>query len=73
MTKWGALAGIIVGAVTVLTWVQFPDLKEQVYEMIPGFFLSLIAIIIVSLATKNPSAKVQNQFENMEETLGEHK
>ncbi len=73
MTKWGALAGIIVGAVTVLTWVQFPDLKEQVYEMIPGFFLSLIAIIIVSLLTKNPSKKVQNQFDDMEETLDELK
>ncbi|MFE1245920.1 sodium/proline symporter PutP [Fictibacillus sp. NPDC058756] len=69
MTKWGALAGIVVGAVTVLTWVQFPDLKEQVYEMIPGFFLSLIAIILVSLVTKDPSQKVQDQFENMEKTL----
>jgi solute:Na+ symporter, SSS family len=69
MTKWGALAGIIVGAVTVLTWVQFPDLKAEVYEMIPGFFLSMLAVILVSLVTKDPSNKVQNQFEDMEETL----
>jgi solute:Na+ symporter, SSS family len=55
----------------VLTWVQFPDLKAEVYEMIPGFFLSLIAIILVSFVTKDPSKKVQNQFENMEETLEE--
>jgi SSS family solute:Na+ symporter len=72
MTKWGALAGIIVGAVTVLVWVQFPDLKEQVYEMIPGFFLSLIAILVVSFFTKDPSTKVQDQFEDMEDTLKEH-
>jgi solute:Na+ symporter, SSS family len=69
MTKWGALAGIIVGAITVLVWVQFPDLKAEVYEMIPGFFLSLLAVILVSLVTKDPSSKVQNQFEDMEETL----
>ncbi|ANX10794.1 sodium/proline symporter [Fictibacillus arsenicus] len=69
MTKWGALAGIIVGAITVLIWVQFPDLKAEVYEMIPGFFLSLLAVILVSLVTKDPSNKVQNQFEDMEETL----
>jgi solute:Na+ symporter, SSS family len=69
MTKWGALAGIIVGAITVLVWVQFPDLKAEVYEMIPGFFLSLLAVILVSLITKDPSNKVQNQFEDMEETL----
>lgn len=69
MTKWGALAGIIVGAITVLVWVQFPDLKAEVYEMIPGFFLSMLAVILVSLVTKDPSSKVQNQFEDMEETL----
>jgi solute:Na+ symporter, SSS family len=40
-----------------------------VYEMIPGFFLSLLAVILVSLITKDPSNKVQNQFEDMEETL----
>lgn len=69
MTKWGALAGIIVGAITVLVWVQFPDLKAEVYEMIPGFFLSMLAVILVSIVTKDPSSKVQNQFEDMEETL----
>jgi solute:Na+ symporter, SSS family len=71
MTKWGALAGIITGAVTVLTWVNIPGLKEIMYEMIPGFFLSLIAVIIVSLLTKEPSEKVQDTFEEMEEVMQE--
>jgi solute:Na+ symporter, SSS family len=72
MTKWGALAGMIVGAATVLIWVQIPGLSDKVYEMIPGFFLSLIAVFFVSLMTNNPSKKVQNQFEDMEETLENH-
>jgi SSS family solute:Na+ symporter len=71
MTKWGALAGMIVGAVTVLIWVNVPALKETVYEMIPGFFLSLIAVYIVSLITSRPSKRVQNVFTEMEETLEE--
>ncbi|WP_203289424.1 sodium/proline symporter PutP [Metabacillus sp. cB07] len=71
MTKWGALAGMIVGAVTVLIWVNVPVLKETVYEMIPGFFLSLIAVYLVSLFTSRPSKRVQNVFTEMEETLEE--
>ncbi|MEM5017471.1 sodium/proline symporter PutP [Metabacillus indicus] len=71
MTKWGALAGMIVGAVTVLIWVNVPVLKETVYEMIPGFFLSLIAVYVVSLLTSRPSKRVQNVFTEMEETLEE--
>ncbi|MDQ0244074.1 SSS family solute:Na+ symporter [Bacillus fengqiuensis] len=71
MTKWGALAGIVTGAVTVLVWVNVPGLKETMYEMIPGFFRSLIAVIIVSLLTKEPSEKVQDTFEEMEEVMQE--
>lgn len=62
MTKWGALAGMITGAATVIIWTQFPSLKE-VYEMIPGFAASLIAIVVVSLLTPQPEAGVQSQFE----------
>jgi SSS family solute:Na+ symporter len=69
MTRWGALAGMIVGAVTVLIWVNVPTLKDALYEMIPGFFLSLLAVIIVSLITKKPSNDVQNQFIEMKEIL----
>ncbi|MEW9667290.1 sodium/proline symporter PutP [Ammoniphilus sp. 3BR4] len=62
MTKWGALAGMIAGAATVIIWTQFPSLKD-VYEMIPGFAASLIAIVVVSLLTPQPEASVQSQFE----------
>lgn len=71
MTKWGALAGMVVGAVTVLIWVNVPALKEFMYEMIPGFFLSLLAVYAVSLITSRPSKKVQNTFNEMEDVLEE--
>ncbi|MCX2828616.1 sodium/proline symporter PutP [Bacillus pseudomycoides] len=67
MTKWGALAGMIAGAATVITWTQFKFLKDFLYEMIPGFTASLLAIVIVSLLTK-PSKEVEKQFEEFEKT-----
>ncbi|KSU87863.1 proline:sodium symporter PutP [Priestia veravalensis] len=71
MTRWGALAGMIVGAATVLIWVTVPGLSEALYEMIPGFVLSFLAVVVVSLLTKDPSTKVQGTFVEMEETLEE--
>jgi len=71
MTRWGALAGMIVGAATVLIWVNVPGLSEALYEMIPGFVLSFLAVIVVSLLTKDPSKRVQGTFVEMEETLEE--
>ncbi|RBW67422.1 sodium/proline symporter PutP [Bacillus taeanensis] len=71
MTKWGALAGMITGAAVVLIWVNVPMLKNFIYEMIPGFFLSLLAVIIVSLITNKPPESVQHTFEQMKERLNE--
>src|SRR2546427_3515814 len=46
MTRGGALAGIITGAVTVLVWKQFGWLG--LYEIIPGFILAWLATVVVS-------------------------
>jgi sodium/proline symporter len=63
MNKWGALLGIIVGALTVIVWTRFPFLKSNLYEIVPGFAANLITIYIVSLLTPKPSSTIQNQFE----------
>ncbi len=73
MTKWGALAGMLVGGITVIIWLSIPGLSDFLYEIIPGFLLSLIAVIVVSKLTKDPNKPVQNQFEEMEEKLIESK
>ena len=52
VTKQGVLTGMIVGTVTVLIWYNVPVLKETLYELIPGFFLSLFSIVTVSLLTQ---------------------
>ncbi|CAH0345233.1 sodium/proline symporter PutP [Bacillus sp. CECT 9360] len=61
MTKMGAFAGIIVGAVTVIVWEQIEKFAE-VYEIIPGFIACTIAIIVVSLLTAKPSSEVEAEF-----------
>ncbi|PFM12672.1 sodium/proline symporter PutP [Bacillus cereus] len=69
--KWGVLAGMIVGAVVVITWVQIPILKATMYEMVPGFFCSLLAVIVVSLLTKEPVKAIHREFNEMEAVLEE--
>ncbi len=51
LTRWGALASLIVGPATIVVWYNIPVLKQALYEMIPAFVLSLLAAIVVSLAT----------------------
>ncbi len=62
MNKWGALAGMIVGATTVIIWSNIDAVKE-IYEMIPGLIASTIAIILVSLLTKKPATEMNAEFE----------
>jgi SSS family solute:Na+ symporter len=57
MTGAGALAGLVVGAVTVGIWITQGWNAEfmggpGVYEIIPGFIAAMLAIVFVSLATK---------------------
>ena len=52
----GALAGLVTGALTVIVWIAMGWNSSflggpGVYEMIPGFFLAMLAIVVVSLAT----------------------
>jgi sodium/proline symporter len=61
MTRNGALAGVLVGAITVIVWKHYS--LWGLYEIIPGFFLASIAIMLFSLIGKGPSAGMQTRFE----------
>jgi SSS family solute:Na+ symporter len=57
MSGTGAAAGLIAGAVTVIVWISLGwDSKflggPGVYEIIPGFVISWLAIYVVSLMTQ---------------------
>lgn len=63
MNRWGALAGMIAGALTVIIWTRFDVLKDFLYEMVPGFAVSLLAILIVSNVTARPPMEVESQYD----------
>ena len=71
MNKWGALAGIVAGALTVIAWSSF-GLSDTLYEMIPGFAVSTLAIFIVSLLTAPPEQEITDQYEQFTESLTEY-
>lgn len=64
MTRNGALAGMISGGVTVLIWKQLSGYGGifSLYEIVPGFFISLIAIVIFSLLEKQSSEEIDKEF-----------
>lgn len=60
MTRDGALAGMIVGAMTVIVWKQLSGGVFDVYEILPGFVCASIAIAVVSLLGRAPDEAVAN-------------
>ncbi|WP_163582964.1 sodium/proline symporter PutP [Gracilibacillus saliphilus] len=64
-TVGGAISGMVVGALTVIVWEQLEGGIFDLYEIVPGFALGTVAIIIVSLifgTPTNPSKVVREEF-----------
>lgn len=66
MNKAGALAGIIVGGVTVVVWKQLSGGWFDLYEIIPGIVFAFVAIILASLMTAAPARSVVTTFEEVD-------
>lgn len=64
MTRNGALAGMVIGAATVILWKQYG--WAELYEIIPGFLFASLAIVIVSLLGARPSATIDSRFRQAE-------
>lgn len=65
-TKWGALAGMILGGAMVFIWKYIiANLGGifAIYELLPAFIMGCIAIVVVSLLTKAPEQEVIDEFE----------
>ena len=68
MTRNGALAGMIVGALTVILWKQT---GSALYEIVPGFIAATLAIVVTSLLGTPPSPEMQATHEQVRRTLKE--
>ncbi len=69
-TRAGAIAGMVTGGVSVFIWkLVLNNLLSAkvpvfaIYELLPAFILSAIAIVVASLLTKEPSEEVVKEFE----------
>jgi sodium/proline symporter len=65
MTKSGAAAGILTGGLTVILWKQLNGGIFDMYEIIPGFIFSTLAIVAVSLAGPEPEPEILAQFDKV--------
>jgi sodium/proline symporter len=71
LTRDGAFAGILAGAATVLVWLYAPFTiggqapSAVVYEIVPGFIVSLIAAVAVSRMGKPVSPQIEAGFDAM--------
>ena len=66
----GAIAGLVSGAAVVILWDYIPLMGGEtlgtvtgIYSLLIGFIISLLCIIIVSLATKAPDESILKEFE----------
>ncbi len=62
----GAIAGMVSGGLMVFVWkLLLSPLGGlwSIYELFPAFVISCIVIVVVSLATGEPSREIQEEFE----------
>ncbi|MCY7295876.1 sodium/proline symporter PutP [Alteromonas sp. a30] len=75
MTRASAIAGMISGAITVLIWIYLPleiagkTLSAHMYEMVPGFIISTLMILLVSKISATPTSEVMQRHDEVEKRL----
>ncbi|UWG48684.1 Na+/proline symporter [Halanaeroarchaeum sp. HSR-CO] len=85
LTKWGAVASMLSGGITMIVWPQWPAIIGQgtidamgpfmnglftVYGLAPAFVISAVALIVVSLLTTPPDqGDVEEHFDVMHKPL----
>ncbi|WP_279390791.1 sodium/proline symporter PutP [Alkalihalobacillus sp. LMS39] len=65
MTRNGALAGMITGGLTVIIWANIEGGLFEMYEIVPGFILATLAVILFSKLGTKPSEEIQQEFDDV--------
>lgn len=77
MTKLAAISGMISGALTVLLWIYAPisiagyPLSNLIYEIVPGFIVCSLVIVLISLLSKTPEDAILETFDDVEKALAD--
>jgi sodium/proline symporter len=69
----GALAGMVVGAVTVVIWKQLTGGVFDVYELLPGYLLASVAIYVVSTYGSANNQRAEQLFDQVDARFREIK
>lgn len=62
-TYKGAIAGVVGGAVTDVTWLLTLTERTGIYELLPGFIVGAVCCVVVSLLDKSPRDEVNALFD----------
>ena len=73
MSEQGAIAGMIMGSLTVIIWKQLEGGWFDVYELLPGFVLSWISILLVDNLAGKSSETSQVIFDEIHHQLKQPK
>ncbi len=68
MNKWGALAGMLSGGISIFVWkylVRPLGGAWNIYELLPAFIVACIFIIAVSLLTPPPDKEITDTFDKV--------
>ena len=69
MTAASAIAGMIVGAVTVVVWSNLAGGLFDLYEIVPGFALASMVIVIITMLKPASDAQALSTFEKVEQLV----
>lgn len=78
ISKTAALAGILSGTITILIWMNIPygdgqTLSSWMFELVPGFIISTVTILVVTKLYPNQAPEVAIHFTKMHQQLDETK
>lgn len=68
VTRSGAIAGMLTGGGMVFIWkllIRPLGGVFGIYELMPAFILSCLAIVVVSLLSQKPAPEIQDEFEHV--------
>ena len=70
VNKQGALAGMLSGGIMVFVWkflIRPLGGAWNIYELLPAFVVSSIAIVVISLLTAPPSEEICKEFDQVKQ------
>lgn len=71
MTRLGAILGMLSGAITVILYKNFLSVYFDIYEIVPGFLVASLVIVLVSLFQPVREG-TKEAYETLQEELKKH-